>query len=166
MKKEYVVALILLLVISNIITLGLVWNHLRSEPKTVASQPPMMPAYRLQASLNLTDQQTGAYNRVKAKYIQSSQPLADSLWTERNRLMDALSNTNSDTAHLRTIEANISRLQQQLLRQSVDQYFAIKKILKPNQQEALTDVYYSLFGCGRHGMGMRVGNRQCGMNGE
>ena len=97
--------------------------------------------------LNLSEAQMIRVEEINSRYRNASEPLVAAIREKRNKIMHELENETPDTLLLSSYAMQLSLLQNQMQKENISQYLALKKICNSDQLQRLSGLYRDLYGC-------------------
>ena len=159
-KNRLIFWILIFLVLVNLAALGTYFFFPRGQKAMVNCDEEMMSAGCLyQNQLDLTDEQAKQVDILSKAYMQVSGPIAEAIKSTRGEILDEISATAPDTTNLDQLSEELSRLQNQLQRENIKHYMALKEVCSPDQAMRLSNLYRQLYGCPMQGPGKGMQHR-------
>lgn len=141
-KKRFSFWLVFFLLVLNIATISTILYHIYSDNTSASSAAENIGAGKIITSeLKLNEQQKDMFSVINNSYNKKSKPILDQLTEKRSEMLAELSETNPDTAILKTISIEIGELHTALKILTIDNFLDLKKICTEDQQQQLSEMY-------------------------
>jgi len=133
--------IILLLVIINLGTLGLIWflklNRVKQARPANASE-------FIIKELKLSDSQQKIYLRLREEHRESMKRLSENDKTLHNRFFDMILKESQDSARMQILADSIAANRKKMEIVTYDHFFRIKKMLDSEQQKMFTSIFHEV----------------------
>ena len=145
-KKKTWMWLALILLATNISTIGSFWYHTYQE-KELASKVELPTEYRtrfLKEQLDLNDEQKNRFRTLNRSYNRNANGIMIQLNELRSEMVQYLGEEQFDTIALKSVAEQIGKKHEVLKLETVQFYQDMKAELNENQQAKLYDLFSSL----------------------
>ncbi|HNX55254.1 MAG TPA: periplasmic heavy metal sensor [Prolixibacteraceae bacterium] len=150
-KQRLLVGLIVVLIATNLSTIGSFYYHRFSEQKkieaeltTQASVPGEQRTRYFRDQLGLSDEQTNSIREINRSFNRSARTIESKLAELRQEIVGELGQSNSDTVRLKNIAAEIGNNHRELKELTTKFYLDMKKVCSPEQQKKLHTIFQSM----------------------
>ncbi len=149
-SRQLLYALVIILVITNIVTVFSVMRYLNDHKKqtTISESGDEAPGYhRTKAfsdELNLDKDQQYVFRELNRTFNQTANQIYRDLSHSRMALVDAMGQTNPDSLKLQTLARSIGDLHTELKMLTSDFYMGLKAVCSPEQQDLLFNMFRNL----------------------
>ncbi|MGH2569310.1 MAG: Spy/CpxP family protein refolding chaperone [Bacteroidota bacterium] len=150
MKQKYIPALVVLASVATSLALG-------QEEMPMGEFEQDMPRYGMMDRLNLSDDQRNQIEKLRTDFQKQQIPQRGKVETAQIELRELLRAENPDKAAIEKKINELAQLRAQLSVARVNQMFAVRNVLTPEQQKMIRDGmrerFREGFGGPRHPMG-------------
>lgn len=146
-KNRFIFWLLCFLVVVNLSALIAFLVFFSLNTSDSAQQWQRTPGMKFRQELSLSPAQSEQVDVILAGYRESTEPLISNIRAYRAEILEELASDNPDTSHINAFVSEISSLQKQMQKASVNQYLALKEICTPLQCQRLSALYFELYGC-------------------
>ncbi len=169
-RSKIYIGLIIVLLVTNLATIGSVWYHIYAEKKNGTPGKTEVPGEQrthfLAGQLNLDVQQTDKFRNLNRMFNRTANPITRELEHLRLEMLEELVADEPDTARLEKTALEIGSLHTELKKATIDFYLQMKSVCNKEQQMKLYQIFHSMLNQeedvklprGRH-QGGRGGNR-------
>ena len=144
-KKHFriILTVISILVVCNVVTLTLL---LTNDSKKHAHRPHKEKCF-LKSKLDLTEEQSVAFDSIKMKYKSDAKELDKELKSCQRDMIMLVSEVDVDTIKMQETKERIILLQDALFQTTIRQYKEYMNVLDNTKQETLKELYLEMFRC-------------------
>lgn len=150
-KQRILIGLIILLIVTNLSTIGSFYYHqfseqkkMEAEPSTQASVPGEQRTRYFRDQLGLSDEQTDRIREINRSFNRSARTIETKLAELRQGMIDELGRENSDTIWLKNSAVEIGNNHRELKELTTKFYLDMKKVCSPEQQKKLHTIFQSM----------------------
>lgn len=150
-KQRLLVGLIVVLIATNLSTIGSFYYHRFSEQKkmeaelsTQASVPGEQRTRYFRDQLALSDEQTNSIREINRSFNRSARTIESRLAELRQGMIAELGREDSDTIWLRNTATEIGNNHRELKELTTKFYLDMKKVCSPEQQKKLHTIFQSM----------------------
>jgi Spy/CpxP family protein refolding chaperone len=147
LKNRLIFWLLIFLVIINLTALITFMVIYSTHKSFQVQQSQGKPGMIFRQELSLTPSQSAEVDSLMAVYRKSTDPVREHIRDYRVQLLDELAKDHPDTTVMNGCIAEITVLQKQMQKASVNQYLALKGLCSPEQCQRLSELYFELYGC-------------------
>jgi len=160
-NKSLLIWLIIILLATNISTIGTIFYHVYFQDKQLPDEPDRelrIPEGHLgrffRDEMNLTPQQHRQFRDFRQNFHRKANGLAMRMQENRNMLFQELATENPDTVYLGKLADEIGKMHAQLKRLTFEYYLQMKSVCDPQQQQKLHFIFSKMINDDRAGMKM------------
>jgi len=148
-KRSKYIWIIIILLVTNLATIGSVWYHLYAEKNAeTRQQEPEMPseqrAHFLVDQLNLDQEQADRFRELNRTFNRKANPITHQLEDLRIEMLDELASDRPDKEKLENIAIEIGKLHTNLKETTIDFYSQMKSVCNQEQQTKLYQIFHSM----------------------
>lgn len=150
-RQRILIGLIILLIATNLSTIGSFYYHRISEQKKTegttneqSAVPGEQRTRYFRDQLNLDDNQTNSFREINRSFNRSARTIEENLAVLRKSMIDELGAQNPDTLKLRQIAAEIGNNHRELKEITSSFYLNMREICTPEQQIKLHSIFQSM----------------------
>lgn len=150
-KQRLLVGLIVVLIATNLSTIGSFYYHrfleqkkIETELTTQASVPGEQRTRYFRDQLGLNDGQTARIREINRSFNRSARTIESRLIKLRQEIVGELGQSNPDTVKLKNIAAEIGNNHRELKELTTKFYLDMKKVCSPEQQTKLHTIFQSM----------------------
>ena len=156
-KNRFVFWLLIFLVVINITALTTFLVFFYNNSSGSSQQLQKNPGMKFRKELSLSPVQSEKVDVILSDYRNSTEPVASNIRNYRAQILEELAKDKPDTTVLNKYVEDLSSMQKQMQKASVNQYMALKQICNPAQCQKLSALYFELYGCQGNCKGMGQG---------
>ncbi len=154
-KNRLLFWLLLFLIAINLSALVSFFFFVQQKPVMDCNVNPDRKCNLFKQELKLSEAQMIRVEEINSRYRNVSEPLVAAIREKRDKIMHELENETPDTLLLSSYAMELSLLQNQMQKENISQYLALKKICNPDQLQRLSGLYRDLYGCPMKGKKMQ-----------
>lgn len=150
-RQRILIGLIILLIATNLSTIGSFYYHRISEQKKTegttnkqSAVPGEQRTRYFRDQLNLDDNQTNSFREINRSFNRSARAIEENLAVLRKSMIDELGAQNPDTLKLKQIAAEIGNNHRELKEITSSFYLNMREICTPEQQIKLHSIFQSM----------------------
>lgn len=146
-KNRLLFWLLLFLIVINLTAVISFFFFVQKAPSPACEADQNGKCNVFQQELNLSESQSVKVEEINAAYRSISEPLVAAIREKRAGIMNELESDQPDTAILSGYSMELSLLQNNMQKENIRQYLALKRICNPEQLQRLSSLYRDLYGC-------------------
>lgn len=150
-KHRTLIGLIILLIVTNISTIGSFYYHSISEQKKTevnSNEQSVVPVEQrtrfFRDQLNLNESQLSSFREINRSFNHTARTIEEQLAVLRKSMIDELGNPISDTLKLKQLAIEVGDRHRELKQVTTSFYLNMKKICTPEQQDKLHSIFQSM----------------------
>ena len=147
-KNKLFIWIIILLLATNLATIGSVLYHVYSDNKTVREPAAELPNEQrtkfLVDQLGLSIEQSDEFRNMNRTFNRTANPITRDLEDLRLQMLDELAKESPDKEKLTVIAEEIGNLHTELKQATIDLYLQMKSICTEDQQTKLYQIFHSM----------------------
>jgi Spy/CpxP family protein refolding chaperone len=159
-KSQLIWILGLLLIFNIAVDITFIYHFVQDK----ATENTSIESDYLQNKLGMNNEQQSGYRKIRARFSDVSQPMAEQIRILKSELADEMRNDFPDTVQIRQMTRELGQIQGELLHQIATKYIDVKGLCTPEQVLRLNDSYSFLLGNesagGQQGKGYRYRHGQ------
>jgi Spy/CpxP family protein refolding chaperone len=148
MKPKLLITIIIILVVLNVITLGIIWMKRPPMPFPGGDKPPgdRGPIAFLKNELKLSDDQYNKFNQAKDRYRETAKKLNDSIFVLEKLVEKEIFNEQYDSLKVKTLSESIAGIQKEFEVARLKHFRELAGICTPEQKKHFESVFHEAFG--------------------
>jgi Spy/CpxP family protein refolding chaperone len=150
-KRKVVIWLIVILLITNISTLGTFTYKAYISESTIdidTTSQIEIPRRRMgrfyRDHLDLNREQHFKFRDLRQNFNSRAREITRQMADKRREMLQELSASSSDTLKLNHISEEIGKLHKELKQETIDYYLNMKKLCSPEQQKKLSEIFNAM----------------------